>query len=144
MTGALLSEHGNAADVDALASGVEADGRGLPAKAWMALRRLGRMLLLAACGGQQATIERSEGGHRGLLRIRPPTRPAPRTYADWTWVARPITLPPTVPANAVLHLPALRTEAGRIRGDLAHTHPVTPYPRPVAPGTRSHSGWTGA
>ncbi|MFF5501325.1 hypothetical protein [Streptomyces roseolus] len=41
MVGALLSEHWNATDVDALGSGVDADGRGLPSKAWMALRRLG-------------------------------------------------------------------------------------------------------
>ncbi|MFD6344588.1 zinc ribbon domain-containing protein [Streptomyces roseolus] len=229
MTGALLSEHGNPADVDALASGVDADGRGLPSKAWMALRRLGwtvappggvrvndrivrmaqeqagrvlrsvrwradviagvlatwpadpdrrtptewdqvraaipggerlpsgvirsrtrqitsyvrrhgrlpldvfelepvpdtaRMLLLAACDGQQATIERSEDGHRALLRLQLPVRPDPASYADWTWVACPIALPPTVPANAVLHLPTLRPTDGKVRTDLAFTHPV--------------------
>ncbi|MFD6244932.1 zinc ribbon domain-containing protein [Streptomyces roseolus] len=229
MTGALLSEHGNPADVDALASGVDAGGRGLPSKAWMALRRLGwtvappdgvrvndrivrmaqeqagrvlrsvrwradviagvlatwpadpdrrtptewdqvraaipggerlpsgvirsrtrqitsyvrrhgrlpldvfelepvpdtaRMLLLAACDGQQATIERSEDGHRALLRLQLPVRPDPASYADWTWVACLIALPPTVPANAVLHLPTLRPTDGKVRTDLAFTHPV--------------------
>ncbi|MGW3374314.1 zinc ribbon domain-containing protein [Streptomyces hydrogenans] len=229
MAGVLLSEHGNAADVDALALGVDAGGRGLPSKAWMALRRLGwtvaptegvkvndrivrmaqeqagrvlrsvkwradvtagvlatwsaspgrrtptewdqvraaipdgehlpsgvirartrqittyvrrhgrlpadtfeleptprtaRMLLLAACDGQQATIERSDDGHRALLRIQLPARPDPQTYADWTWVACPIALPPTIPANAVLHLPTLRPTDGKVRADLAFTHPV--------------------
>ena len=41
MTAALLAAHWNASDVDLLASGVDATGRGLPSKAWMALRRLG-------------------------------------------------------------------------------------------------------
>jgi hypothetical protein len=37
----LLAAHWNAADVDLLASGVDASGRALPSNAWMALRRLG-------------------------------------------------------------------------------------------------------
>ncbi len=41
MTGRLLEEHWNAADVTALASGTGPDGRPLPTMAWMALRRLG-------------------------------------------------------------------------------------------------------
>ncbi|MFJ7044394.1 zinc ribbon domain-containing protein [Streptomyces sp. NPDC101112] len=41
MAAGLLSGHWNAADVDSLASGVDAEGRGLPSNAWMALRRLG-------------------------------------------------------------------------------------------------------
>ncbi|MER6477548.1 hypothetical protein [Streptomyces filamentosus] len=83
-----------------------------------------RMLLLAACDGQQATLERADDGHRALLRLQLPTRPDPASYADWTWVACPITLPPTVPANAVLHLPTLRPTGGRVRADLAFTHAV--------------------
>ncbi|MEU9855698.1 transposase [Streptomyces sp. NPDC047974] len=233
MAGALLSEHWNATDVDALASGVDAAGRGLPSKAWMALRRLGwavapagpvkvndrivrmaqeqagrvlrsakwradltagiltawpadpdrrtaaeweqvrgaipggeclasgvirsrtrqiatflrrhgrlpvdvcelelaprpaHMLVLAACDGQQATIERSEDGRRALLRLQLPIRPDPQTYADWTWVVCPITLPPTIPTNAVLHLPTLRPLGGRVRVDLSYAHPA-PKPR---------------
>ncbi|MEU8622410.1 transposase, partial [Streptomyces sp. NPDC048623] len=230
MAGALLSGHWNSADVDALASGVDAGGKRLPSNAWMALRRLGwavtpaegvrvndrivrmaqeqagralrsvkwradlvagvlaawpadpdkrtpeewdttreaipggehlpssvirsrtrqivsfrrehgclpadafelepsprtaRMLLLAACDGQQATIERSATEPtRALLRLQLPARPDPHKYADWTWVACPITLPPTVPANAVLHLPILRIAGGSVRADLAFTHPV--------------------
>ncbi|MGO4757249.1 transposase, partial [Streptomyces sp. 2MCAF27] len=38
MVGELLAEHWSAADVDALASGVDAEGRALPSNAWMALR----------------------------------------------------------------------------------------------------------
>ncbi|MFF4347464.1 zinc ribbon domain-containing protein [Streptomyces sp. NPDC001530] len=86
--------------------------------------RLGRMLLLSACDGQQATIERADEPGRALLRVQLPTRPDPRSYADWRWVACPIALPPTIPANAVLHLPTLRLRQGRVRADLAYTHPV--------------------
>ncbi|MCW8381919.1 zinc ribbon domain-containing protein [Streptomyces justiciae] len=84
-----------------------------------------RMLLLSACDGQQATIERHESDPgRALLRLQLPTRPDPRSYKDWTWVACPIVLPPTIPVSAVLHLPTLRIHSGRVRADLAYTHPV--------------------
>ncbi|MEU6455202.1 zinc ribbon domain-containing protein [Streptomyces sp. NPDC047065] len=87
--------------------------------------RVARMLLLAACDGQQASIERSvTEPAKVLLRLQLPTRPDPQKYADWTWVECPITLPPTVPANAVTHLPTLRIVGGRVRADLAYTHPV--------------------
>ncbi|MGP4045890.1 zinc ribbon domain-containing protein [Streptomyces sp. 2A115] len=86
--------------------------------------RNARMLLLSACDGQQATIERADEPGRALLRLQLPTRPDPRSYADWTWVACPISLPPTVPVGAVLHLPTLRLNQGRVRADLAYTHTV--------------------
>ncbi|WP_228022749.1 zinc ribbon domain-containing protein [Streptomyces acidicola] len=87
--------------------------------------RAARMLLLSACDGQQATIERGEGDpQRALLRLQLPSRPDPRSYRDWTWVACPVTLPPTVPAGAVLHLPTLRLAGGKVRADLAYTHVV--------------------
>jgi len=87
--------------------------------------RVARMLLLAACDGQQASIERSVTElTKVLLRLQLPTRPDPQKYADWSWVACTITLPPTVPANAVLHLPTLRITGGKVRADLAYTHPV--------------------
>ncbi|WP_063786256.1 hypothetical protein, partial [Streptomyces acidiscabies] len=86
--------------------------------------RAARMLLLSACDGQQATVERADIPGRALLRLQLPTRPDPASYRDWTWVACPIALPPTVPAGAVLHLPTLRTHQGRVRADLAHTHTV--------------------
>ncbi|WP_409472308.1 zinc ribbon domain-containing protein [Streptomyces sp. HC307] len=229
MAAALLAAHWNATDVDLLASGEDAAGRGLPSNAWMALRRLGwtisppegvcvndrivrmaqeqagrtlrsaewradvttgvlatwpadpakrtpgewdavreavpdgrhlpssiirsrtrqiaafqhrrgrmpadvfeleaapdaaRMLLLSACDGQQATLARADDPGRALLRLQLPTCPDPRSYRDWTWVACPITLPPTVPPGAVLHLPTLRTRSGRVHADLAYTHAV--------------------
>jgi hypothetical protein len=40
MAAELLAEHWNAAEVDALGAGEDVSGRKLPAKAWMALRRL--------------------------------------------------------------------------------------------------------
>ncbi|MGW2937923.1 zinc ribbon domain-containing protein [Streptomyces sp. NPDC001156] len=87
--------------------------------------RIPRLLLLAACDGQQATVERSETDTgQALLRLQLPTRPDPQTYRDWTWVACPIALPPTVPATAVLHLPTLRLAGDTVRADLAYTHAV--------------------
>ncbi|GAX49901.1 zinc ribbon domain-containing protein [Streptomyces olivochromogenes] len=87
--------------------------------------RIARMLLLSACDGQQATIERHETvPSRALLRLQLPARPDPRSYKDWTWVACSISLPPTIPAGAVLHLPTLRATGGPVRADLAYTHAV--------------------
>ena len=81
-----------------------------------------RMLLLSACDRQQATLERTDDPGRALLRLQLPTRPDPRSHRDWTWVACPLTLPPTISPEAVLHLPTLRLHQGRVRADLAHTH----------------------
>ncbi|OKI89566.1 zinc ribbon domain-containing protein [Micromonospora sp. CB01531] len=87
--------------------------------------RIPRMLLLAACDRQQATIERSDTDPaKALLRLQLPTRPDPRGYRDWTWVECPTRLPSTVPAAAVLHLPTLRLIDGTVRADMAYTHPV--------------------
>ncbi|MFG3025452.1 transposase [Streptomyces sp. NPDC048254] len=86
--------------------------------------RIARMLLLSACDGQQATIVRGDDPGRALLRLQLPCRPDPRSYRDWAWVACPVTLPPTVPPGAVLHLPTLRLHSGRVRADLAYTHAV--------------------
>ena len=86
--------------------------------------RIAHMLLLSACDAQQATIERADEGGRALLRLQLPTHPDPASYKDWTWVACPIVLPPTIPAGAVLHLPTLRIHQGRVRADLAYTHAV--------------------
>ncbi|MCX5198945.1 transposase [Streptomyces sp. NBC_00249] len=229
MAADVLATHWNAVDVDALAAGVDDEGRRLPSHAWMALRRLGwtvrprggvrandrvvrmaqeqagrvlrsvkwradvttaviatwpqhparrnpqeweavreqlpggqhlpstvikartrqilafvrqhgrppvsvfemeraprqaRMLLLSACDLQQAAIERADMPGRALLRLQLPTRPDPQSYRDWTWVACPIRLPPTIPAGALLHLPTLRLHQGRVRVDLAFTHAV--------------------
>ncbi|WP_222870968.1 hypothetical protein, partial [Micromonospora sp. MP36] len=87
--------------------------------------RVARMLLLAACDRQQATIERGDTDpRRVLLRLQLPTRPDPRSYRDWTWVACLISLPPTVPAGAVVHLPTLRVTGRQVHADLAYSHPV--------------------
>ncbi|MGW8779580.1 zinc ribbon domain-containing protein [Streptomyces sp. NPDC055796] len=86
--------------------------------------RTSRMLLLSACDGQQAGIERADVPDRALLRLQLPTRPDPRSHRDWTSVACPVVLPPTVPARAVLHLPTLRLAQGGVRVDLAYTHAV--------------------
>ncbi|MGW0882084.1 zinc ribbon domain-containing protein [Streptomyces sp. NPDC002671] len=86
--------------------------------------RTARMLLLSACDGQQASIARGDDPGRALLQLQLPTRPGPRSYGDWMWVACPIKLPPTVPPGAVLHLPTLRIHQGRVRADLAYTHAV--------------------
>ncbi|MCW3815344.1 zinc ribbon domain-containing protein [Micromonospora sp. DR5-3] len=87
--------------------------------------RVARMLLLAACDRQQASIERSDtDARRVLLRLQLPTRPDPRSYRDWTWVACPISLPPTVPASAILHLPTLRVTGRQVCADVAYTHAV--------------------
>ncbi|MER7779385.1 zinc ribbon domain-containing protein [Streptomyces sp. NPDC096191] len=99
----------------------------MPADAFQleAAPRVARMLLLSACDGQQATIERDESDPgRALLRLQLPTRSDPRSYGDWTWVACPVTLPPTISGRAVLHLPTLRIHQGTVRADLAYTHAV--------------------
>ncbi|MFU8855149.1 hypothetical protein ACNAW0_29935 [Micromonospora sp. SL1-18] len=87
--------------------------------------RVPRMLLLAACDRQQATIERGDTDPgRVMLRLQLPTRVDPHAYGDWTWVACPISLPPMVPVSAVLHLPTLRVTGRQVRADVAYTHTV--------------------
>ncbi|MEU8757934.1 transposase [Streptomyces sp. NPDC048659] len=106
----------------------------LPADAFEleATPRTARLLPLSACDAQQATFERHETDpRRALLRLRLPTRPDPRSYGDWAWVSCPVTLPPTIPPSAVLHLPTLRVRSGRVRVDLAYTYAV---PRPARSG----------
>ncbi|MFI7634014.1 transposase [Nonomuraea sp. NPDC049400] len=118
-----------------IATYLRANGR-LPADVFELedVPRVVGMLLLAACDRQQATVERSESDpRRAVLQLQLPTRPDPLSYADWTWVAYPITLPPTVPASAVLHLPTLRLAGGRVQADMAYTHAVP---------TTSHTGHT--
>jgi hypothetical protein len=83
------------------------------------------VLLLSACDRRQATLERHQADpRRALLRVQLPLRPDPRGYRDWGWVSVPLTLPPTVPPDARLHLPALRVVGDRVRVDLAFTHAV--------------------
>jgi IS605 OrfB family transposase len=92
--------------------------------------RVPAMLILAACDRQQAVIERHETDpRRALLRLQLPARPDPRGYHDWSWVAVPLALPPTVPAAATLHLPTLRVSGGRVMADVAFTQQVPPARR---------------
>jgi IS605 OrfB family transposase len=87
--------------------------------------RAAGMLLLCACDRQQATLRRhGTDPRRALLRVQLPTRPDPRSYRDWSWVAVPLALPPTVPAAAALHLPVLRAEGGKARAEVAFTRAV--------------------
>ncbi|MGI5231575.1 zinc ribbon domain-containing protein [Actinoallomurus sp. CA-142502] len=103
--------------------------------------RAARMLVLAAVDRQQATLERAEDDPaRVLLRLQLPVRPDPRSYADWTWVACPLTLPPTVPPDAVLHLPTLRPQDHKVRADLAFSHPV-PKSEPMGHTTALGVDW---
>jgi hypothetical protein len=91
--------------------------------------RMPALLPLAACDRQQAAIERHPGDpRRALLRLQLPARPDPRSRKDWSWVSVPLTLPPTVPAAAVLHLPSLRVADDRVLADVAFTRQV-PRPR---------------
>ena len=87
--------------------------------------RVPAVLILAAAGRQERVLERHESDpRRALLRLQLPVRPDPRSYRDWSWVAVPLALPPTVPAAAALHLPALRVAGGRVMADVAFTQQV--------------------
>jgi hypothetical protein len=87
--------------------------------------RVPTMLILAAVDRQQATIERHEtDSRRALLRLQLPDRPDPHGYSDWSWVAVPLVLPPTVPAATILHLPTLRVSGSRVMADIAFTQQV--------------------
>jgi hypothetical protein len=84
-----------------------------------------RMLLLAACDRQQATIERHETESPAGAAAAAAPRPAgPGFLPGLDLGGLPISLPPTVPPAAVLHLPALRFQDGMARADLACTHAI--------------------
>jgi hypothetical protein len=103
-----------------------AEGR-LPADVFEleGLPRVARMLLLAACDAQQATLARDGVNPRAaLLRLQLPGRPDPRGYRDRSWVAIPLRLPVTVPDRGALHPPALRLVGGRVYADVAFSHAV--------------------
>ncbi|MFD7276630.1 zinc ribbon domain-containing protein [Streptomyces sp. NPDC059862] len=83
----------------------------------------GRQVVLAAADKQLATLARCEvdPAHYGVLTVRLPVRPDPRTRTDWRPVRIRFRLPPTIDATAALHAPTLRLRGGRLRLDLAHT-----------------------
>jgi hypothetical protein len=83
------------------------------------------MMVLAACDRQQASIGRDPADtRRAVLRVQLPSRPDPAGYKDWSWVAIPLRLPPTVPATAMLHLPTVHVTEGGIRADVSFTQAV--------------------
>ncbi|MEU9955786.1 hypothetical protein [Streptomyces sp. NPDC050982] len=103
--------------------------------------RQARMLLLSACDGQQATIARGDDRGRALLRLQLPTRPDPRSYADWTWVAaRSYCRRRFPPARCCTCPLCASTRAG--------CGPISPTPTPSrrrgGPGMWSRWAWTGA
>ncbi|MEV4114433.1 transposase, partial [Nonomuraea sp. NPDC049695] len=61
-------------------------------------------IVLAAADRQLATLERT-GPHSARLRVRLPLTDVPASRRDWAWHVLPITLPPTVPAQATLCTP---------------------------------------
>ncbi|WP_371548588.1 zinc ribbon domain-containing protein [Streptomyces sp. NBC_00554] len=83
----------------------------------------GRQVVLAAADKQLCTLTRCEDApaHYGVLTVRLPGRPDPRTRADWHPTVIRFRLPPTVPLAAALHAPTLRLRGGRLRLDVAFT-----------------------
>ncbi|WP_369247773.1 zinc ribbon domain-containing protein [Streptomyces sp. R41] len=83
----------------------------------------GRQVVLAAADKQLTTLTRCEDdpAHYGVLTVRLPVRPDPRSRTDWRPVVLRFRLPPTVDATAALHAPTLRLRDGQIRIDLAYT-----------------------
>ncbi|WP_327584251.1 transposase [Nonomuraea sp. NBC_00507] len=80
-------------------------------------------IVLAAADKQLVTLERTgEGSAR--LRVKLPLVASPACGRDWAWHVLPITLPPTVPAEAKLCSPTLRVGKGRVRVDLPFQTPI--------------------
>ncbi|MGW0822058.1 zinc ribbon domain-containing protein [Streptomyces sp. NPDC002845] len=92
----------------------------------------GRQVVLAAADKQLSTLTRCEDdpAHYGVLSVRLPVRPDPRTRQDWHPTLIRFRLPPTIPHTAALHAPTLRVRGGRLRLDVAFT---TAAPR-TSPG----------
>ncbi|GGL09557.1 transposase [Streptomyces flaveus] len=86
----------------------------------------GRQVVLAAADRQLTSLSRwaDDPARYGVLTVRLPVRPDPRTRADWHPVKIRFRLPPTIEAAAALHAPTLRLRDGRIRLDVAHSHPA--------------------
>jgi IS605 OrfB family transposase len=111
----------------------EQAGRTLRSAAWRAALTAGVLKTWPAAPSKRTPGEWEavrnfvpDGRHLPSSVIKSRTRQvaAFEAYRDWTWVACPIMLPPTVPPNAVLHLPTLRITGGTVHAGLAYTHPV--------------------
>ncbi|WP_067015502.1 zinc ribbon domain-containing protein [Streptomyces dysideae] len=83
----------------------------------------GRQVVLAAADKQLCTLTRcpDDPARYGVLNVRLPVRPDPRTRADWHPAVIRFRLPPTIPLGAALHAPTLRLRSGRLRLDVAFT-----------------------
>lgn len=83
----------------------------------------GRQVVLAAADKQLCTLTRcpDDPAHYGVLTVRLPVRPDPRTRAHWHLTLIRFRLPPTIPLGAALHVPTLRVRGGRLRLDVAFT-----------------------
>ncbi|MFC9646801.1 hypothetical protein ACFTZF_51795 [Streptomyces mirabilis] len=100
--------------------------------------RIATMLLLSACDGQQASIERTDDPTRALLRLQLPTRPDPASYADWP---APSPCPRrSGPVRSCTCPPCVSGAAGC--GPISPTPTLSP--KPSAPDPPWHSAWTGA
>ncbi|MFD7440858.1 transposase [Streptomyces sp. NPDC059909] len=96
----------------------------------------GRQVVLAAADKQLATIERcaEDPCHHGVLTVRLPTRPNPRSRDDWHETRLRFRLPRSVPADAVLCAPTLRVRSARLLLDVPY---ATAVPKPERTGHRT-------
>ncbi|MEQ4717186.1 zinc ribbon domain-containing protein [Nonomuraea sp. B19D2] len=137
LTARLLDARWSAADLDALACGVGLDGRALPAKGWMALRRLGWGVApapgvhvcdrVARCAQEQAArLLRLALHRRDLVAAIVATWPCgPHRRTEAEWAALRAVLPDGVSAaeirNRTRQIRAYRdTHDGALPADLMH------------------------
>jgi transposase len=128
MAAAVVAEHWTAADLDVLASGRSSDGRGLPLKGWMTVRRLGwsakatdatyssdrvrRVAEEAAARTLRAAVH-----HRSIIAAITatwPTDPGRRTEAEWKTL-RALTPASVTPAEIRSRTRQVRTYLARYR-----------------------------
>jgi hypothetical protein len=65
------------------------------------------VLILGATDSQEMKFTRIDKD-RAYLTFRVPSSRTPKSRFDWHWVHTLITMPPTIPGDAVLHIPNLR------------------------------------
>ncbi|MGN9846891.1 zinc ribbon domain-containing protein [Nonomuraea sp. H19] len=137
LTARLVAERWNPADLDALACGVGLDGRALPSKGWMALRRLGWAVAPAAgvhvcdrvlrCAQEQAARALRLALHRRTLvaaiaaiAATWPADARKRTGAEWQALRKmlPDGVSPAEIRNRTRQIRAYRDEHGALPADL--------------------------
>ncbi|MEQ4721210.1 hypothetical protein ABN273_32990 [Nonomuraea sp. B19D2] len=129
----LVASRWNAADSDVLARGVGLDGRALPSKGWMAVRRLGWGTIpfvgvhvcdrVVRCAQEQAARTLRLALHRRLVAAILATWPQnPRARTDVEWQALRALLPDGVTVaeirNRTRQIAAYRGEHGALPADL--------------------------